>query len=79
MQGSSIASLEWVCWREEEKKRERGIRERGRRRVYVCLNECGGARGGTVSASVFAVILLLHSKAARHSAEGRREKERENE
>lgn len=43
----------------------------------MCLNECGGAGGGTVSASAFTVILLLHSKAARHSAEGRRERKRE--
>lgn len=52
--------------------------------MCVWLNGRGGARGGTVSASVFSVILLLHSEAARHSAEERREererkRERENE
>lgn len=62
-------------------------RERGKEREpevgggggCVWLNERGGARGGTISASVFSVILLLHGKAARHSAEGRREKERQRE
>ncbi len=67
VQGNSIASLEWVCWREKEEKRV-SQKSRGRRRVCVWLNERGGARGGTVSAFVFSVILLLHSKAARHSA-----------
>ncbi len=67
MQGNSIASLEWVCWRERKRKRERARRVGGGGGC-VWLNERGGARGGTVSAFVFSVILLLHSKAARHSA-----------
>lgn len=29
VQGSSIASLEWVCWREKEEKREREPEEKG--------------------------------------------------
>ncbi len=53
--------------REKEEKRA-SQKSRGRGRVCVWLNERGGARGGTVSAFVFSVILLLHSKAARHSA-----------